>query len=667
MDTNLGEVVLIKDINPGISQGYYGPYRPLDDFAEPDDSQVESNTDDEARTSTPTFSFPNSSSPGSLVEFNDKLYFSADNGENGRELFVSDGTAEGTQLLADLRPGEGSYGYIYGSSPDNLVEFNDKLYFAADDGENGRELFVSDGTAEGTQLLADLRPGESSYGYIYGSSPDNLVEFNDKLYFTANNGESGNELFVSDGTAEGTQLVADIRPGKNNYDFSYSSYPNNLVEFNDKLYFTANNGESGSELFVSDGTAEGTQLLVDLYPEANQYGSYGSYPSDLVEFNDKLYFTADDGESGKELFVSDGTAEGTQLLVDLAPGENNYGFGNSSYPSSLVEFNDKLYFSANNGKSGGELFVSDGTAEGTQLLVDLRSGESNYGYSYGSAPGNFVEFNNKLYFTANNGESGRELFVTDGTAEGTQLVADIRPGESKYGYSYGSYPSELTVVGDELFFSADNGETGAELYKLTLDDSISETPALINGSNASDNLLGSDRSEQIQALSGQDTVDGRGGNDTVDGGDGDDLLTGGEGNDSLIGGNGNDTLNSGNGNDILLSGNGSDVLNSGNGNDRLTGGGDNDLIDGGIGNDTLDGGNGDDVFVLRSGDRSDTIVDFNLGGNLNIGGDQLGLADGLQFDDLSFAGQTILVGEQVLVTLNGINTDQLTSGDFKTI
>lgn len=217
------------------------------------------------------------------------------------------------------------------------------------------------------------------------------------------------------------------------------------------------------------------------------------------------------------------------------------------------------------------------------------------------------------------------------------------------------------------FFSANNGETGTELFKLTLDDSTGETPALINGSDASDNLLGGDRSEQIQALSGQDTVDSRGGNDTVDGGDGDDLLNGGAGNDSLIGGNGNDTLNSSNGDDVLLSGNGSDVLNAGNGNDRLTGGGDNDLLDGGVGNDTLDGGNGDDVFVLSSNAGSDTIVDFNLGGNLNIGGDQLGLANGLQFDDLSFAGQTILVGEQVLVTLDGINTEELTSGDFKTI
>jgi ELWxxDGT repeat protein len=670
MDTNLGQVVLVKDINPGLFDGYNGPTRPIDFFRS--DSQVESSeelnssADDGSRISVPSPSSPDSSFPNSLVEFKDRLYFTADDGENGRELFVSDGTAEGTQLLADLYPGEGSYGYSNNSFPDNLTEFDDKLYFTANDGVHGNELFVSDGTAEGTQLLVDLYPGENNYG-SNSSYASSLTEFDDKLYFTANDGVHGNELFVSDGTAEGTQLLVDLYPGENNYG-SNSSYASNLTEFNDKLYFTADDGESGGELFVTDGTAEGTQLLVDLYPGENNYGSINSsFPSNLVEFNDKLYFMADDGESGYELFVSDGTAEGTQLLVDLYPGEDKYGLINGSSPSNLVEFNDKLYFTANDGENGYELFVSDGTAEGTQLLVDLYPGENNYGFSNGSYPSSLVEFDDKLYFTANDGESGGELFVTDGTAEGTQLVADLRPGANQYGYSYGSSPYELTVVGDELFFSANNGETGTELFKLTLDDSVGETPALINGSDASDNLLGGDRSEQIQALSGQDTVDSRGGNDTVDGGDGDDLLTGGAGNDSLIGGNGNDTLNSDNGDDVLLSGNGSDVLNSGNGNDRLTGGGDNDLLDAGVGNDTLDGGNGDDVFVLSYDAGSDTIVDFNLGGNLNIGGDQLGLANGLQFDDLSFAGQTILVGEQVLVTLDGINTEQLTSGDFKTI
>jgi hypothetical protein len=49
------------------------------------------------------------------------------------------------------------------------------------------------------------------------------------------------------------------------------------------------------------------------------------------------------------------------------------------------------------------------------------------------------------------------------------FVADICPGEDSYdGFPNSSSPSGLTVVGDELFFSADNGETGTELFKLTL-------------------------------------------------------------------------------------------------------------------------------------------------------------------------------------------------------
>jgi ELWxxDGT repeat protein len=649
MDTNLGQVVLVKDINPGISEYFnkFGSYERL-----------------------------NSSFPNSLVEFKDKLYFSAkdddpgdaEDGDVGNELYVSDGTAEGTQLLVDIYPGEDKYGNINDSSPYNLVEFNDKLYFNADNGKVGNELYVSDGTAEGTQLLVDIYPGENNYGYSNSSFPNSLVEFNDKLYFTANNGEVGNELYVTDGTATGTQLVLDIYPGEDSYGNVSSSYPSSLVEFDDKLYFTANNGEVGDELYVSDGTAEGTKLLVDLRSGEDDYGNiYGSDASNLVEFNGKLYFSARDNEKGNELFVSDGTAEGTEVLVDIHPGENNYGIANGSYPSNLVEFNDKLYFSANNGENNTELYVTDGTVNGTQLVADINQGENSSGYSYGSFPNNLVEFNDKLYFTANNGETGTELYVSDGTAKGTQFVADINPKLDNYGYPNGSFPYNLTVVGDELFFSADNGEIGTELFKLTLSDLGESAPIQLSGSDASEDLLGGDGAESIQALSGQDTVDGGKGNDSLLGGDGDDRLTGSAGNDSLIGGNGNDTLSGDGGNDYLNGGNGSDILNAGTGSDRLTGGEDNDRLDGGIGNDILDGGNGDDTFILRMGDGSNTIVDFNLGGLKGIGGDQLGLADGLQFTDLSFAGNNILAGEEVLATLEGVNTEELNASDFSLI
>jgi ELWxxDGT repeat protein len=450
MDTNLGKVVLVKDIRPDVTEFPSG------------------------------FSINYTSFPNGLVEFNGKLYFSADNGEVGNELYVSDGTAVGTKLVVDLNPGENEDGFSYDSDPYNFAEFNDKLYFTANDEQTGRELYVTDGTARGTKLLVDLDPGEDKYG-AKSSYPDNFAEFNDKLYFSASDEQTGRELYVTDGNAKGTKLLVDLNPGEDKYG-AKSSYPDNFIEFNDKLYFTANSAESYFGLYVSDGTAQGTELLVDLFSE-------GTLQADnFVEFNGKLYFSASTSENGNVQYVSDGTAKGTKLLVDLNPEERLYGRGIGFYDRELVELNDKLYFKASNGESGSELYVSDGTAEGTQLVVDIYPGEDGDSYDgYDSTPNDLVVFNDKLYFSANNGKNGYELYVSDGTAEGTQLVADIYPGKHSYDdFPNSSDPSDLTVVGDELFFSADNGETGTELFKLTLN---SEGEEVLRGCSG-DDLVG---------------------------------------------------------------------------------------------------------------------------------------------------------------------------------
>ena len=658
MEKNLGQVVLVKDINPNVFDGSDSPSNPqgsnpgyLTEFdgqlyftANDGQSGTELFVSDGTEEGTKLvkdivlgsndYGDPNSSNPAYLTEFNDRLYFTANDGQSGNELWATDGTSSETQLVADINPGnyDSRYSYFPKSSyARNLVEFNDKLYFIANDGESGRELFVSDGTAEGTQLLADIRPGINNYGSGYSSSAKDFTEFNDKLYFTANDGENGNELWVTDGTAEGTQLLVDLRPGTSNDGSGYGSYPSDLVEFNDKLYFVADNGKSGREIFVSDGTAEGTQLLIDFRPGANSYRNYSSYPSNFIEFNNKLYFTARNSENGNELFVSDGTAEGTQLLVDLRPGASNYG-NFSSYPNNFIEFNNKLYFTANDGESGSELFVSDGTAEGTQLLADIRLGSigsDNNPFPLSSYIRDFTEFNGKLYFTAEASEIGRELWVTDGTTAGTQLVEDLRP-DSNNDYAFGSNPYNLTVVGDELFFRADNDETGTELFKLTANKS-------------SDNLTGGSDSEEIAGLSSQNTINGGSRSDTLLGDDEDDRLTSNAGNDTLLGANA------------------TDVLTGGNGNDNLTGGEDNNVLDSGLGNDTVQGDNGNDTFVLRTGDSTNTIPDFNLEG------DRLGLANGLQLDSLSFADNSVLNGDEVLATSNGIDTEQLISDNFREI
>jgi Ca2+-binding RTX toxin-like protein len=127
------------------------------------------------------------------------------------------------------------------------------------------------------------------------------------------------------------------------------------------------------------------------------------------------------------------------------------------------------------------------------------------------------------------------------------------------------------------------------------------------------------------------------------------LLNGANGNDSLIGNAGNDTLIGGNGTDFLVGSAGNDLLNGDNGSDTLRGG---------LGSDTLTGGLGADVFVFAALEGTDTITDFKLDT------DKIGLTGGLTFGNLSFWGNQIRIGSDVLAVLTGVNTNTLTASNF---
>ncbi|MEM8721502.1 MAG: ELWxxDGT repeat protein [Cyanobacteria bacterium P01_G01_bin.39] len=684
MASNQNQVVLVKDINLGISDEGEGNGSFLKSFTEYDDKLYFSANDgehgEELWVSDGTTAgtrlvaninpgvrndgFGYSSLLSGFTEYDGKLYFSANDGETGGELWVSDGTSSGTQLVADINPEVSGYGYPFDSSVSQLTVFDDKLYFTANDGEKGNELWVSDGTKSGTQLVADINPEESDYGYIFGSSISYLTEYDDKLYFTADDGKHGNELWVSDGTTEGTKLVADINPDVDSFENPLGSRVYGLTEFNDKLYFTADDGEHGAELWVSDGTTEGTQLLVDINPKSNEYGAYGSYTAGFTVFNDKLYFTADDGEHGNELWVSDGTTEGTQLLVDINPGAGNYGV-NSSYAAGFTEFNDKLYFNADDGQTGGELWVSDGTKEGTQLLADIDP--KVYKYSTGgSFPNDFTEFEDQLYFTT--GDYGsRELWVSDGTTKGTQFIVDLNPRTESgnqygygYDYGYGYTGTNLAVVNNVLFFSANDGDTGAELYRLDSANSSVED-VIITGTDNADRLIGSPQDDHIEGLKGRDTLKGQAGNDVLDGGSDRDFLLGSDGRDTLIGGNGNDLLRGQSGKDVLEGNAGNDTLMGGNHFDRLGGGDGDDFLDGVGGTNVYNGGSGSDTFVVYKNSQPNWVQDFELGI------DRIGLAEDLTWSQLEITGRSNSLisyqGEQIGILL-GINPDNLDSSDF---
>ncbi len=168
-----------------------------------------------------------------------------------------------------------------------------------------------------------------------------------------------------------------------------------------------------------------------------------------------------DGMHGRELWKTDGTEGGTNMVIDLTEGEE------STTITEQTAYNGILYFVYDDGddKHGNELWRTDGTAEGTYLVKDIHTGADN------SNPRYLTVVNDFMYFSAWTEEYGEELWRTDGTTDGTIMVEDMHTA-----VGYGSHPYELTNVNGTLYFAArsyyfvpDNIDTGYELWKLTSD------------------------------------------------------------------------------------------------------------------------------------------------------------------------------------------------------
>ncbi len=493
----------------------------------------------------------NSSNPSRLIDINGIAYFRADDGIAGDELWRSDGTEAGTKLVADIVPGpEGSSVYPLGALGETIlfyardaanerslwktdgtesgtvklkdivviastarsvdgpgITLGNELFFVARQSDSGQELWKTDGTADGTTLVKDINPG------VFGSSPKNLTLVGDELFFIAGDRVHGSELWKTDGTDAGTVLVKDIVPGHigslnvevYEYGFYSSKYTvPSLVEFNGELYFTPTNSEYGRELWKSDGTEAGTQLVIDVNP-GPQSGLLGSYYIDqfaLVGFvqlsttSESLYFVArTDSDNDPELWMTDGTLTGTQRVPNtpnlLTPGLYSPG------PTQIAATDSELFFFVPTNPSNPfqfDLWRTDGTVSGTNALVTLPEGDlalltlatsenifiltTSYedyldqikvwasdgtssgtvellesdSFGFGSVVGN------KFFFSERSSLPGQELWSSDGTVTGTQLVADIGS------LTYPSNPRDFEIVGNQLFFTAERQETPRELW-----------------------------------------------------------------------------------------------------------------------------------------------------------------------------------------------------------
>jgi ELWxxDGT repeat protein len=358
----------------------------------------------------------NESSLDNLINANGTLFFVADDGVHGFEVWRSDGTAAGTILTRDVFPGAADSLVPLYPTP-HMCSVGSNLYFYAADGAHGQELWKSDGTPAGTTMVKDIYPGTT--GSLAPNIANHLYNFNGTVFFSANDGVHGFELWKSNGTAAGTVMVRDMKPGP------LGQGPVEMCNVNGVLFFSYPAGRGRDELWTTDGTASGTVLVRD-----------GLFPIEsLTDVVGTLFFSASDGGYGEELWKSDGTTSGTVMIRDIRPG-----FSAGSFPEQLIAINGLLFFVANDSVHGQELWKSDGTASGTVLVRDI------YPWTPGMGPDNLTNVNGVLFFSANDGVHGRELWKSDGTASGTVMVADIDPG------SDGSYPGDFEAVGDSLFF-----------------------------------------------------------------------------------------------------------------------------------------------------------------------------------------------------------------------
>ncbi|HAK97580.1 MAG TPA: hypothetical protein DCM87_21960 [Planctomycetes bacterium] len=414
------------------------------------------------------------SAPRFLASAGGRTLFVADDGDHGLQPWVTDGTESGTVLLGDIlghyasivhalfvsgdqiyfaTANTGGYGYAYNSlwltdcTPAGtqcleggvwpwsfslyrpaLVPFGEGLYFCARlDNDHGGELCVTDGTAGGARIVKDIVPGWRSSGCSIIGRLDNV------LLLSADDGVRGQELWASDGTADGTACIADIVTSK---EITMGSMPRFKVA-GDTVYMWC---ESTYALWRTDGTAEGTQVLPDyLSTEFNMLA--GTSDGGLV------YKAVGPGGTGVTWYT-DGTVESALSLEALG------GMSAGAWVESAIPAGERIFLLVGVPDGSYELWAFD-RAERTvgRMSATARS----YAYdAYGHAL-----HAGRLYYAGVDPDHGVEPWVSDGTAAGTFLVKDVNPGEAS-GVPEGSLVA--TVAGSTVFFIAEDGLDGPDVW-----------------------------------------------------------------------------------------------------------------------------------------------------------------------------------------------------------
>ncbi|WP_196886784.1 T9SS type A sorting domain-containing protein [Aureivirga sp. CE67] len=358
--------------------------------------------------------------PLHITKCNNGFYFSGYHGpypsghtSNSRELWFSDGTVEGTRLVKDIIPDSD------GSKPNNLTMLDNTLFFVGRNENLDYCLYKSDGTSEGTEIVTDVDDN------IFLGQHQDLIAFNNRIIFSQEDG-----TWATNGISEVTYKITDQQ--------SYNKFI-----FNGELYFfTGLLDGIGYSLWKTDGTELGTAAV---YSWANSE-SYEYQYMNVIKGEDYFYFVGKNETSKREIWKSDGTTAGTTLVKDFD--------GNIQYTPSILNGTllneDLIFLQARNNEI--QLWKISENGEESQNIYTFENDEVGT-LTYDSLEVEMTEFNNQVFFYMDDGEHGKEIWKTNGTESGTQLVKDINPEEGKGIYIDRFHVDELN---NKLFFFSKN-------------------------------------------------------------------------------------------------------------------------------------------------------------------------------------------------------------------
>lgn len=292
-DGSTNSTLLLKDIDTGVSSSnpnnfiVYNGKLTFEAYTKNAMYQLYASNGTEAATNAFTqvqgykdFHFVNSK----LFMFNGKLYFSGFDPINGDQLWSSNGTLAGTSLLKVINTSGNS-------SPRDFIQFKNQLVFTANNGTDGYELWMSDGSSNNTKALTNKNP------QLFVNRPESLLVFNNYMYYSLNDGIGGFELWRTDLNSSTQTLVKDINPGV------ASSYVSAPIIFKGLMVFSAVS-MGDNQVWISDGTENGTRSV--LFPSSNKKNPLNVLGFKYFELANKLYFPAFyKGNVGAALYVLD--------------------------------------------------------------------------------------------------------------------------------------------------------------------------------------------------------------------------------------------------------------------------------------------------------------------------------------------------------------------------